>query len=81
MKATTIKNYLIQNYGECRHDHVKIAKSLKRVSKKHGVSIEDLFHLVFENRPIDGAYTHSYGFHTANGRELVNSFSNIYYSI
>lgn len=81
MKATEIKNYLIENYGECRHDHVKVSKALKGLAKKTSLQAWDLFHLVFENQPIDEAYTHSYGFHTAEGRYLINEFQSIYYSL
>ena len=35
--------------------------------------------VLIENRPIDGLHTHSYGFHTANGRELINGIQNKYY--
>ena len=38
-----------------------------------------LMQLLIENRPIDGLHTHSYGFHTANGRELINGIQNKYY--
>jgi hypothetical protein len=81
MKATSIKNYLIENYGYCKHDHVKAAKALRFVSKKFSLESDDVFHLVFENRPIEGAYTHSYGFHTNFGREIINTFSNKYHSL
>ena len=29
--------------------------------------------------PIKGHYTHSYGFHTANGRSLIEGMKNVYY--
>jgi hypothetical protein len=34
--------------------------------------------LLLANTPIPELYTHSYGFHTANGRHLINSMQNSY---
>ena len=35
--------------------------------------------LLLENEPISDLYTHSYGFHTRNGRELIEGMQNAYY--
>ena len=37
-----------------------------------------MMYLLLENSPID-SYTHSYGFHTAYGRELINTMQDYYY--
>jgi len=39
----------------------------------------DLFHLLVENTPIPSLYTHSYGFHTANGRGIIERIKSYYY--
>ena len=39
----------------------------------------ELLQLLLENKPIFAMYTHSYGFHTANGREIINKLQNKYY--
>jgi len=39
----------------------------------------ELLQLLLENRPIVDLYTHSYGFHTANGREIINRLQDKYY--
>ena len=39
----------------------------------------DLFHLLVENEPINSLMTHSYGFHTANGRGIINRIKDYYY--
>ena len=31
------------------------------------------------DKPIDALHTHSYGFHTANGRSLIEGMQNTYY--
>ena len=35
--------------------------------------------LLFFNDPIPGLYTHSYGFHTANGRGIIDTIIGYYY--
>ena len=35
--------------------------------------------LLLENKPIDALHTHSYGFHTANGRSLIDGMINTYH--
>ena len=81
MTAKQIKDYLVKNYGECKHDQLKVSKALKKLSKKTGHNTKELFHLIFENKPIAEAYTHSYGFHTRSGRNIIDAFSNYYYSL
>ena len=39
----------------------------------------DLFYLLIENKPIPSLYTHSYGFHTANGRGIIERIKSYYY--
>ena len=40
---------------------------------------KDFLKLIFFNDPIPTLHTHSYGFHTANGRHLINEMQNRYY--
>jgi hypothetical protein len=39
----------------------------------------ELLYLLLENRPIDAIHTHSYGFHTANGRHIIETIKEKYY--
>jgi len=39
----------------------------------------DYLRLLFFNDPIRGMFTHSYGFHTATGRNIINEIKNKYY--
>jgi len=39
----------------------------------------ELLFLLLENRPIDDLHTHSYGFHTANGRHIIEQIKEKYY--
>ena len=81
-----IEDYLMDNYGECNHDSEAMAAAIndmvvdleeRRVFK---VPTEmELFKLLVENIPINNLMTHSYGFHTANGREIINRIKDYYY--
>ena len=80
MKAKQIESYLLENYGECRHNPTQFEEALALTSKSYEVDSFKLFLLIVENRPIESMHTHSYGFHTENGRELIENFQNNYYN-
>ena len=40
---------------------------------------EDFMKLLFFNDPIEGLFTHSYGFHTATGRNIIETLKMKYY--
>lgn len=71
--------YIRDNYGEPRHDVKVLVKAIKRVAKASETDAVDLFHLLIENQPMYG--THSYGFHTAYGRDLIDTMQSEYYKI
>ena len=75
-----IEDYLIENFGQCKHDPDAMAAAINDMSEE--LQYEDtfrLFLLLVENKPISELYTHSYGFHTANGREIINNIKEKYY--
>ena len=80
MTATQITNYLVNEYGECRHDAYALAEAINQTQQDMDYDNEwDLFHLLVENKPINSLMTHSYGFHTANGRGIINRIKDYYY--
>ena len=80
MTATEITNYLVNEYGECRHDAYALAEAINQTQQDMDYEDEwDLFHLLVENKPINSLMTHSYGFHTANGRGIINRIQDYYY--
>ena len=40
---------------------------------------KDLMKLLFFNDPIPVLHTHNYGFHTATGRDIIETLKNYYY--
>ena len=80
MTATQIKTYLENEYGECKHDAYAMAEAINQTQQDMDYDDEwDLFHLLVENKPIPKLYTHSYGFHTANGRNIIETIKSKYY--
>ena len=80
MTATEITNYLVNEYGECRHDAYAMAEAINQTQQDMDYEDEwDLFHLLVENKPINSLMTHSYGFHTANGRGIIERIKSYYY--
>ena len=80
MTATEITNYLVNEYGECKHDAYAMAEAINQTQQDMDYDNEwDLFHLLVENKPINSLITHSYGFQTANGRGIINRIKNYYY--
>ena len=63
-----------------RHDAFAMAAAINYIAED--LEYEDkwsLFHLLVENVPINSLMTHSYGFHTANGRHIIESIQEKYY--
>jgi len=80
MTATEITNYLVNEYGECKHDAYAMAEAINQTQQDMDYDNEwDLFHLLVENKPINSLMTHSYGFHTANGRNIIETIKSKYY--
>tara|TARA_R110000803_G_scaffold16197_5_gene44451 strand:- start:679 stop:933 length:255 start_codon:yes stop_codon:yes gene_type:complete len=83
MKGITIKyieNHFNKKGYEPKHSFKRLKQACNELSKETNIKATDLLHLLIENRPIEGAYTHSYGFHTSNGRELIETLQSYYYN-
>ena len=62
-----------------RHNVDALASAVTDMAKELDHDECELLYLLLENRPINVLYTHSYGFHTANGREIINNLQHKYY--
>jgi len=80
MTGEQIENYILDELGsEPRHDVYALADAINDVAEEVEYDSFDLMRLLLENVAIDGLHTHSYGFHTANGRHLINEIQYKYY--
>ena len=78
MKAKEIKQYLEENYGECRHDENKFEVALSNTAIAFELNEHDLFHYIVERKNYIGGAV-SYGFDTAYGRDIRRVFEGEYY--
>ena len=74
-----IRNHFKEEGYEPRHDFKGLKYASNRLAKEEKLDAWDVLMLVIENTPIASAWTHSYGFHTRNGRYLIETFQNYYY--
>ena len=75
-----IENYITTQL-ECkpRHNVEALAVAINYIADEVDHDSFELMRLLLENKPIDALHTHSYGFHTANGRTIIEGIQNIYY--
>lgn len=79
MRAEQVKKYIKTMGCDPRHNVKAMAKAFRTLSKRVGVPPEDIMWFILSNEPIYARYTHSYGFHTREGREIFNQFEREYY--
>jgi hypothetical protein len=79
MTSEQIKDYIENELQQTpRHNCSALAKAITKVSEQFLEEETTMLCLLLENKPI-GCKTHSYGFHTAYGRELINAMQQYYY--
>ena len=80
MTAEQVEKYIMRDLGMIpRHDCYALADAITDMAEELDHDECELMYLLLENRPINVLYTHSYGFHTANGREIINNLQHKYY--
>ena len=83
MNKQEVEQYIREDLG-CipRHDCEALANASKQTAMEIESTPWDVLQLVLENKPLpigSGIATHSYGFHTREGREIINLFQSNYY--
>jgi hypothetical protein len=80
MTSKQIEKYIRKDLeSEPRHDCYALAEAISDIAYELGYNECELMYLLLENRPIDALHTHSYGFHTANGRRIIETLKQKYY--
>ena len=88
MKLTKrkVESYMTKRSGEeLRHCPDAIANACNEMMRKFNnefngeLDAKDLMKLLFFNDPIPSLHTHSYGFHTATGRNIIETLKMKYY--
>jgi hypothetical protein len=79
MNKQEVEQYIREDLGSVpRHDCEALANASKQTAMEIESTPWDVLQLVLENKPISDFYTHSYGFHTRLGREIINLFQSNY---
>ena len=80
MTGEQIEKYIREELNsEPRHNCIALAEAINHVSNEVEYDPFALMQLLLENKPIDALHTHSYGFHTRNGRSIIEAMQNTYY--
>jgi hypothetical protein len=80
MTGKQIEKYIKEELdSEPKHDCEALSEAINDVAYEIEFDSFTIMQLLLENKPIDALHTHSYGFHTANGREIINAIQNKYY--
>jgi len=80
MTRQQVEKYIMRDRGLIpRHDCEALAQAITDMALELEYDEWELMYLLLENRPIDALHTHSYGFHTGNGRHIINTLQEKYY--
>jgi replication initiation and membrane attachment protein DnaB len=80
MTGKQVEGYIKYNLQmKPRHDVDALASAVTDMAEELEYDAFELLQLLIENKPIDAIHTHSYGFHTANGRHIIESIQQKYY--
>ena len=80
MTGEQVREYIENELGcEPVHNVDALASAIEEMSQQLVYDECELMWLLLENRPIDALHTHSYGFHTANGRHIIETIKEKYY--
>ena len=80
MTGKDVGIYIREELGsEPRHDVDALATAVNKASKEFENDPLDLLSLLLVDKPITNLMTHSYGFHTASGRHVIETIKAYYY--
>ena len=80
MTGEQVRKYIENELGcEPVHEVDALASAIEDMAEELEYDEAELLYLLLENRPINALHTHSYGFHTANGRNIIETIKAKYY--
>ena len=80
MTGKQVEGYIKYNLQMTpRHDCDALAQAVTDMAEELDYDECELMYLLLEDRPIDALHTHSYTFHTANGRHIIETLKEKYY--
>jgi len=80
MTGEQVEKYIREDLdSEPKHNCNALADAINDISEEVEYDSFAIMQLLLENKPIDGLHTHSYGFHTRNGRSIIEGIQSKYY--
>ena len=80
MTGEQVREYIENELGcDPVHEVDALANAITEMAQQLVHDECELMYLLLENRPINSLMTHSYGFHTRNGREIIETIKEKYY--
>ena len=82
LTSKKVRDYMsYRTPDELTHCPKAIAAACNDIAEDNGLNVEplDYMRLLFFNDPIKNMFTHSYGFHTATGRAIIEQLKSRYY--
>ena len=80
MTGEQVRKYIENELGcDPVHEVDALANAITEMAQQLVHDECELMYLLLENRPINSLMTHSYGFHTANGRYIIETIKEKYY--
>ena len=80
MTGEQVEKYIREDLGFTpKHDCRALAAAITTTAEELEYDEAELLYLLLENRPIVALHTHSYGFHTRNGRHIIETIQEYYY--
>ncbi len=80
MTGKQVHKYITKELGYTpRHDVDALACAVNDMAAELEYDAFELLELLLTNKPIVDLHTHSYGFHTRNGRYIIEKMQAYYY--
>jgi len=80
MTGEQVRKYIENELGcDPVHEVDALAAAITDMAEEINANEQELMELLLNNKPINSLMTHSYGFHTASGRGIINSLKGKYY--
>ena len=80
MTGKEVEKYIMRDLGFMpRHDCEALAAAITDMAEEIDANERELMELLLNNKPINSLMTLSYGFHTENGINIIETIKSKYY--
>lgn len=80
MTPDTVQDYIVNELGMTpRHNIISLTQAISDIAEDQDLPHKEVMRLLLANEPTSNGMSHSYGFHTAWGRSIINETQERYY--